>query len=292
MSFKRDGDDFALLRNLKRRRVSDLLVGHIPEDEALLLKNGRYTCTVCSYRPIFDTIETLSLHRKGKKHLNNLTRYLAQQHEFVLLKQKKEHEAFIETGSTKLSGEKKVKEKSSYHKLLKKKPYSSCQRKLKISIESKNKEPSSLPADESTPATCDNVEPKRPSDGPSVNLLVRTYMKNLQKKRDFSKVVHQSRNNCVQPVQALWKEPQTSRTDSKHESNKPDENASTPSTKQMEEMNLANPVLEEKRQGGKKIGLDVGSRMKWLNLIVMKKNLQTSVDDLNCMKRPELKICK
>ncbi|XP_022247763.1 sodium channel modifier 1-like [Limulus polyphemus] len=106
MSFKRDGDDFALLRNLKRRRVSDLLVGHIPEDEALLLKNGRYTCTVCSYRPIFDTIETLSLHRKGKRHLNNLTRHLAQQHELLLLKQKKEHKAFIETGSTKLSGEK------------------------------------------------------------------------------------------------------------------------------------------------------------------------------------------
>ncbi|MEE6491530.1 hypothetical protein FKM82_016251 [Ascaphus truei] len=41
MSFKRDGDDSCQLNVLKKRRVADLLASYIPEDEALLLKNGR-----------------------------------------------------------------------------------------------------------------------------------------------------------------------------------------------------------------------------------------------------------
>ena len=41
MSFKRDGDDANLLKNLQHRRVSEILGDHIPDDEALLLSNGR-----------------------------------------------------------------------------------------------------------------------------------------------------------------------------------------------------------------------------------------------------------
>lgn len=30
----------------------------------------RYTCLVCSYRPVFDTVDMLAVHRKGKRHLD------------------------------------------------------------------------------------------------------------------------------------------------------------------------------------------------------------------------------
>lgn len=73
MSFKRDGNDQSQLNILKKRRVADLLSNFIPEDEAALMKNGRYTCLVCSYRPVFDTVDMLTVHRKGKRHLEGGT---------------------------------------------------------------------------------------------------------------------------------------------------------------------------------------------------------------------------
>ncbi|KAG7234018.1 hypothetical protein INR49_006264 [Caranx melampygus] len=76
MSFKREGDDKSQLNILKKRRVADLLSNFIPEDEAALMKNGRYTCLVCSYRPVFDTVDMLTVHRKGKRHLEEQTRKL------------------------------------------------------------------------------------------------------------------------------------------------------------------------------------------------------------------------
>ncbi|CAB1334350.1 unnamed protein product [Coregonus sp. 'balchen'] len=60
MSFKREGNDQSQLNILKKRRVADLLSNFIPEDEAALMKNGRYTCLVCSYRPVFDTVDMLT----------------------------------------------------------------------------------------------------------------------------------------------------------------------------------------------------------------------------------------
>uniref|UniRef100_A0A8C5P5I4 Uncharacterized protein n=1 Tax=Jaculus jaculus TaxID=51337 RepID=A0A8C5P5I4_JACJA len=41
MSFKREGDDWSQLNVLKKRRVGDLLASYIPEDEALMLRDGR-----------------------------------------------------------------------------------------------------------------------------------------------------------------------------------------------------------------------------------------------------------
>ncbi|NXT37292.1 SCNM1 protein, partial [Pelecanoides urinatrix] len=52
----------------QKRRVADLLANYIPEDEALLLRSGRYACTVCAHRPVFDTLDVLTVHRAGKKH--------------------------------------------------------------------------------------------------------------------------------------------------------------------------------------------------------------------------------
>ncbi|NXT03117.1 SCNM1 protein, partial [Jacana jacana] len=74
MSFKREGDDPDQLGVLQKRRVADLLANYIPEDEALLLRSGRYACTVCAHRPVFDTLDVLTVHRAGKKHTSSKTR--------------------------------------------------------------------------------------------------------------------------------------------------------------------------------------------------------------------------
>uniref|UniRef100_A0A8C8CMA3 Sodium channel modifier 1 n=1 Tax=Oncorhynchus tshawytscha TaxID=74940 RepID=A0A8C8CMA3_ONCTS len=66
MSFKREGNDQSQSNIFKKRRVTELLSNFIPEDEVALMKNGRYTCLVCSYRLVFDTVDMLTLHRKGK----------------------------------------------------------------------------------------------------------------------------------------------------------------------------------------------------------------------------------
>ncbi|NXC78577.1 SCNM1 protein, partial [Anhinga anhinga] len=55
----------------QKRRVADLLANYIPEDEALLLRSGRYACTVCAHRPVFDTLDVLTVHRAGKKHMGS-----------------------------------------------------------------------------------------------------------------------------------------------------------------------------------------------------------------------------
>ncbi|XP_057257647.1 sodium channel modifier 1 [Pezoporus wallicus] len=75
MSFKREGDDPAELGVLQKRRVADLLASYIPEEEALLLRSGRYACTVCAHRPVFDTLDVLSVHRAGRKHRSSLQRF-------------------------------------------------------------------------------------------------------------------------------------------------------------------------------------------------------------------------
>ncbi|XP_074385181.1 sodium channel modifier 1 isoform X10 [Zonotrichia albicollis] len=74
MSFKRDESDPGPLGALQRRRVAELLASAIPEDEALLLRDGRLACSLCPQRPVCDTLQTLLLHRAGRKHLDNLLR--------------------------------------------------------------------------------------------------------------------------------------------------------------------------------------------------------------------------
>ncbi|KAI4811993.1 hypothetical protein KUCAC02_014850 [Chaenocephalus aceratus] len=111
MSFKREGDDKSQLNILKKRRVADLLSNYIPEDEAALMNNGRYTCLVCSYRPVFDTVDTLTVHRNGKKHLEGLKGFYG----------KKETLLFSSSiGQTR---------KLTHHALLKTVPYNSCHTK-------------------------------------------------------------------------------------------------------------------------------------------------------------------
>ncbi|XP_001929692.1 sodium channel modifier 1 [Phacochoerus africanus] len=80
MSFKREGDDWSQLNVLKKRRVGDLLASYIPEDEALMLRDGRFACAICPHRPVLDTLAMLTAHRAGKKHLSSLQLFYGKKH--------------------------------------------------------------------------------------------------------------------------------------------------------------------------------------------------------------------
>ncbi|XP_014344134.1 sodium channel modifier 1 isoform X2 [Latimeria chalumnae] len=132
MSFKREGDDLSQLNVLKKRRVAELLSSYIPEDEALLLKNGRYACAVCSYRPVFDTLDMLTVHRTGKKHLAGLQKFYGKKHKLKNEIQKRQHEEFVraeEEGKQERKGPAPLlmqTRKITHHALLKATPYNSC----------------------------------------------------------------------------------------------------------------------------------------------------------------------
>ncbi|XP_069684554.1 sodium channel modifier 1-like [Periplaneta americana] len=180
MSFKRDGDDVDLLRSLKHRRVCELLSNHIPDDEALLLKNGRLTCLICSQRPIFDTISMLAIHRKGKKHVNELSKYLLHKRELDLKKLKLDQRRYLRTGLVdEVMGCAPVQQP---HKL----PYSrghGMQRKTILSIQTMLKE-AEIPGI----VMKDNVLP-------SPSAQVRRYLKGLWKKKPLEKTVEKRRES-------------------------------------------------------------------------------------------------
>lgn len=193
MAFKREGTDTALLQDLQKRRVSEVLVSHIPEDEALLLKNGKYACTLCPHRPVLDTIEMLAMHRKGKRHLINLTRHLSHTKwkERELEKRLQEANAPSETAATsfdrtKLLGSALVKgtKKAPRLKLMKSAPYSSCCKKK--GGDQKGTGASGL-GDVRTPAVLQNAE----------NPLVKAYIKKTQQKNSFASVVEQSKRSST-----------------------------------------------------------------------------------------------
>ncbi|XP_073495487.1 sodium channel modifier 1 isoform X2 [Phyllobates terribilis] len=129
MSFKREGDDGSQLNVLKKRRVAELLASYIPEDEALLLKNGTYACTVCHHRPVFDTVDMLSVHRKGKKHTACLQKFYGKKaaHKNEVLK--RQHEQYVraeEAGEQPPAPLLELTRKITQHALLKAAPYNSC----------------------------------------------------------------------------------------------------------------------------------------------------------------------
>ncbi|NWU92918.1 SCNM1 protein, partial [Upupa epops] len=128
MSFKREGDDPGQLGVLQKRRVADLLANYIPEDEALLLRSGRYACTVCAHRPVFDTLEVLTVHRAGKKHQTNLQGfYRGKQPLRPTAAHREEDEKGEEEGSPAplLARTRRI----THSALLKAAPYSSCCRR-------------------------------------------------------------------------------------------------------------------------------------------------------------------
>lgn len=205
MSFKRDGNDTCLLNNLQRRRVGELLVGHIPEDEAVLLKNGRYSCTVCIHRPIFDTLEMLAIHRKGKKHLYNLTRHLQQQQELKDLKMRRIQELNVQNVELKLP-QSCNPQLTKRHCLLKAKPYNSCNKKRSKGKSNKFSRKHTLMLDDvqtdnTMSSSQDMPQDTRPSQDttPSTKSLIKSYLKTIQKKKNFCDVVEKQRRQCVLP---------------------------------------------------------------------------------------------
>ncbi|XP_053906902.1 sodium channel modifier 1 [Cuculus canorus] len=129
MSFKREGDDPSQLGVLQRRRVTELLARGVPEEEALLLRSGRYACTVCAHRPVFDTLAVLTLHRAGRKHAGHLQRFYSHKRscQDVAPKQEVQAEAAGVQGSPAplLARTRQITRSA----LLKEAPYSSCCRR-------------------------------------------------------------------------------------------------------------------------------------------------------------------
>ncbi|XP_034467273.1 sodium channel modifier 1 [Hippoglossus hippoglossus] len=149
MSFKREGDDKSQLNILKKRRVEDLLSHFIPEDEAVLMKNGRYSCTVCSYRPVFDTVDMLTVHRNGKKHLEGLKLFYGKKTRLKneITKRRQENSVQAEDAGQEASSSAPLLEqtrKLTHHALLKTVPYNSCHRTTSTKSE---KEPASISSD-------------------------------------------------------------------------------------------------------------------------------------------------
>ncbi|KAI3360739.1 hypothetical protein L3Q82_012975 [Scortum barcoo] len=165
MSFKREGDDKSQLNILKRRRVEDLLSHFIPEDEATLMKNGRYACLVCSSRPVFDTVDMLTVHRKGKKHLAGLKSFYGKKAQLKNEITKRKHENYIKAeDSRQVSNYRSYAHKEpscsapllaqtrklTHHALLKTVPYNSCHRKTSTKSEKGPQSSGSNPSDSSS----------------------------------------------------------------------------------------------------------------------------------------------
>ncbi|KAM3825248.1 sodium channel modifier 1 [Vipera latastei] len=132
MSFKREGDDPSQLQVLQKRRVAELLANYIPADEALLLRDGRYSCTVCFQRPVFDTLDMLTVHRSGKKHLAGLQKFYGKKRSLENEVQKRRHQAYLdaeESGTQVAQGPAPLLAQTrriTQNALLKTVPYSSC----------------------------------------------------------------------------------------------------------------------------------------------------------------------
>ncbi|KAM6331014.1 sodium channel modifier 1 [Alca torda] len=136
MSFKREGDDPGQLGVLQKRRVADLLANYIPEDEALLLRSGRYACTVCAHRPVFDTLDVLTVHRAGKKHTSSLQRFYGRKCSLQDAAQKRQHEQEVQAEEAGVQGSPAPllarTRRIARSALLKAAPYSSCCRRTGV----------------------------------------------------------------------------------------------------------------------------------------------------------------
>ncbi|KAK6191340.1 hypothetical protein SNE40_003057 [Patella caerulea] len=128
MSFKREGDNKEQLQLLRKRRIQDLIGESVPEDEAKLLSNGRFTCTVCHHNPIFDTLDTLLVHRSGKKHEKGAAIFLEKQRQLKDLIEVRKAEHFEKYGNTNI---KIAKEHLNNKHLMTSAPYDARSKKSK-----------------------------------------------------------------------------------------------------------------------------------------------------------------
>ncbi|GAB1287830.1 Sodium channel modifier 1 [Apodemus speciosus] len=82
-----------------KRRVGDLLASYIPEDEALMLRDGRFACAICPHRPVLDTLAMLTAHRAGKKHLSSLKLFYGRKQSGRGAEQNPRQQNEVKTGS-------------------------------------------------------------------------------------------------------------------------------------------------------------------------------------------------
>lgn len=163
MSFKREGDDKSQLNILKKRRVADLLSHFIPEDEAALMKNGRYACLVCSYRPVFDTVDMLTVHRNGRKHLEGMKAFYGKKARLKNEITKRQHENYVQAEDTRQGPSSSAPllaqtRKLTHHALLKTAPYNSCHRKTSTKCEKGPASTGSDPSDDTSGRTAPDQE--------------------------------------------------------------------------------------------------------------------------------------
>uniref|UniRef100_A0A8D3CU13 Sodium channel modifier 1 n=1 Tax=Scophthalmus maximus TaxID=52904 RepID=A0A8D3CU13_SCOMX len=175
--YLREGDDASQLNILKKRRVADLLANFIPEDEAALMSNGRYTCLVCSYRPVFDTVDMLTVHRNGNKHLEGLKSFYGRKTRLKNEIAKRQHEKYVqlEDRSQEPSSSAPLLEQTrrlTHHALLKTVPYNSCHRNTSTKSE---KGPGSVAAglrdDASSKTSSDRENTCWKSEAPSTAVM-------------------------------------------------------------------------------------------------------------------------
>ncbi|XP_039973789.1 sodium channel modifier 1 isoform X2 [Xiphias gladius] len=98
------------------------------------MKNGRYTCLVCSYRPVFDTVDMLTVHRKGKRHLEGLKAFYGRKAQVKNEITKRQHENYIQAEDRRQEPSSSAPllaqtRRLTHHALLKTVPYNSCHRK-------------------------------------------------------------------------------------------------------------------------------------------------------------------
>ncbi|KAL1115818.1 hypothetical protein AAG570_006108 [Ranatra chinensis] len=190
------------------QRVTDLLESYIPDEEAKLLSNGRFTCLVCDHRPIFDTIKMLAIHRKGKRHLQELSKYIKRKSYLELETLKKEQLGMIAAEDEPNRSDEPnppilPSGNSDYFSVKLKRKFS---RRKALEI----------------PTFIDEIETKKshqvpsPSLGPSSASQVRHYLKQLPRKVSFKKTVEKTLDEGPPPYEELKSVTQPSRIEDIH----------------------------------------------------------------------------
>uniref|UniRef100_A0A8C4GUJ8 Sodium channel modifier 1 n=1 Tax=Dicentrarchus labrax TaxID=13489 RepID=A0A8C4GUJ8_DICLA len=123
----------------------------------------RYACLVCSYCPMFDTVDTLTVHRNGKRHLEGLKAFYGKKARLRNEITKRKHENYVQAEDTRqepscsapLLAQTRM---LTHHALLKTVPYNSCHRKTSTKSEKGPQSIGSDPSDNTSSCTASEQE--------------------------------------------------------------------------------------------------------------------------------------
>ncbi|XP_071446398.1 sodium channel modifier 1-like isoform X2 [Hetaerina americana] len=157
----------------------------------------------------------LAIHRKGRRHIAELSKYLLHKRELQLKMQKSSQLLELKASSRKSAvninemvtvvGERDAttsldKGSHKYHPLLTSSPYSSCSKKRKQKIPLAMQRRMILESPKFPPLSSALViENSEASPTPSAHSEVRRYLKGLQRKKPFSKVVEKMKEGYSLP---------------------------------------------------------------------------------------------